>query len=114
MAYDEKLTQRFRDALDSQKSIEEKRMMGGVCFMYQGNMLGGADRNKTTGVGRFMFRVGKDNYEAALKRKGASGMVQGGRTMTGLIFVNESDCNKTQLKSWIKLAKAFVGQLPAK
>ncbi len=114
MAYDEKLTQRFRDALESTNSIEEKRMMGGVCFMYQGNMLGGADRHKETGIGRFMFRVGKDNHEEALQRTGAMPMAQGGRTMSGFIFVNETDCNKTQLKSWIKFAMKFVGKLPAK
>ena len=114
MAYDEKLAQRFRDALDDLSAVAEKRMMGGVCFMYQGNMLGGADRNKTTDIGWFMFRVGKDNQEKALSRKGAIPMEQGGRTMTGLIFVSESDCNKAQLKSWIKLAMTFVGELPAK
>ena len=114
MAYDEKLAQRFRDAIDDANAITEKRMMGGVCFMYQGNMLGGVDRDKTTEIGRFMFRVGKDNQEKALSRKGAIPMKQGGRTMTGLVFVSEPDCNKTQLKSWIKLAMKFVGELPAK
>ena len=114
MAYDETLAQRFRDALNDPSAVTEKRMMGGVCFMYQGKMLGGADRNKTTDIGRFMFRVGKDNHEKALQRKGAIPMEQGGRTMTGLIFVHESDCNKTQLRSWIKMAMKFVGELPAK
>ncbi|MEE9335282.1 MAG: TfoX/Sxy family protein [Granulosicoccaceae bacterium] len=114
MAYDEKLTQRFRDAVDDAHALTEKRMMGGVCFMYHGNMLGGADRHKTTEIGRFMFRVGKDNQEKALQRKGAIPVEQGGRTMTGLVFVSESDCNKTQLKSWINLAMKFVGKLPAK
>ena len=69
MAYDEKLAQRFRDALENTTAITEKRMMGGVCFMYQGNMLGGADRHKTTDIGRFMFRVGKENQDKALQRK---------------------------------------------
>lgn len=113
MAYDEELTDRFRNAVDGLGGIVEKRMMGGVCFMLDGNMLGGADRQKT-GEGRFMFRVGKDNETEAMRRPGAMTMEQGGRKMTGLIFVNEDDCDAEHLQSWIALALTFVGNLPPK
>jgi len=113
MAYDEELTDRFRKAIDGLGGIVEKRMMGGVCFMLDGNMLGGADRQKT-GEGRFMFRVGKDNEAEAMKRPGAMTMEQGGRKMTGLIFVYEDDCDAESLRSWIALALTFVGSLPPK
>lgn len=113
MAYDEELTDRFRNAVDGLGGIVEKRMMGGVCFMLDGNMLGGADRQKT-GEGRFMFRVGKDNEAEAMRRPGAMTMEQGGRKMTGLIFVNEDDCDAECLQSWIALALTFVGNLPPK
>ena len=85
MAYDEALAERFRAALARRKNITEKRMMGGVCFLVNGNMIGGADRNKS-GAGRFMFRVGKDNAEAAEALPGAEQMVQGGRKMSGFFF----------------------------
>ncbi|WP_223173217.1 TfoX/Sxy family protein [Grimontia hollisae] len=49
MAYDETLTARFRNATAGIKGITEKKMMGGICFLHQGNMIGGADK------GRFMF-----------------------------------------------------------
>jgi len=88
-------------------------MMGGVCFLKNGNMIGGADRQKD-GSGRFMFRVGKENEEQALARKGASVMEQGGRRMSGLIFVNEDDCNDKDLKEWVALALSFVSKLPPK
>ncbi len=113
MAYDEELTDRFRNAIDGMVGLSEKRMMGGVCFMLDGNMLGGADRQKT-GLGRFMFRVGKDNEAEALLRPGATIMEQGGRRMTGLIFVDEDECNDEQLSNWIALALTFVGKLPPK
>lgn len=58
MAYDEQLTDRLRNTLEGLAGLSEKRMMGGVCFLLQGNMLGGADRTKD-GAGRFMFRVGR-------------------------------------------------------
>ena len=76
MAYDEDLTDRFRDTLGRRIGISEKRMMGGACFFLSGNMIGGADRTKD-GVGRFMFRVGKDNETEALSRDGATIMEQG-------------------------------------
>ena len=82
MAYDEELAERFRDALGGRVGISEKRMMGGVCFLLNGNMIGGCDRTKS-GERRFMFRVGKDNDEAAAELTGASPMIQGGRRMRG-------------------------------
>jgi len=113
MAADEALSQRFRDALGGMAGVAEKRMMGGTCFLLNGNMLGGADRTKD-GRGRFMFRVGKENEAEALKRPRAIAMVQGGRRMGGLIFVDESACDETGLREWIALALSFVGQLPPK
>jgi len=118
MAYDENLTLRFREALhaavpEAAASLSEKKMMGGVCFLLNGNMVGGADRTKA-GVGRFMFRVGKDNDDEGLTRPGAVTMHQGGRRMTGFFFVEESDCNAETMKSWIDLALSFVKTLPPK
>jgi len=113
MAYDEALTERMRHALKRRKHISEKRMMGGVCFLLNGNMLSGADRPKD-GVSRFMFRVGKDQQAEALTRPGARAMEQGGRRMTGLVFVDEQDCNEPELRAWLALASKFVSTLPVK
>lgn len=113
MAHDELLSMRFRDALPRRKAYSEKKMMGGLCFMLNGNMIGGVDRTKD-GQGRFMFRVGKDNYGTALKRKGAQPMIMSGRTMSGFIFVDEKDCKGKALSAWIDLALAFVETLPEK
>lgn len=113
MAYDEDLAARFRHALEGLEAITEKRMMGGVCFMLNGNMVGGADRDKT-GVSRFMFRVGKDRADEALTRPGAMPVDLGKRRMGGMVFVDADDCNATQLADWISFTLQFVGTLPAK
>ena len=113
MAIDPKLNERFRVAVEELSEITEKNMMGGTCFMLNGNMLGGADINKE-GEHRFMFRVGKDNEAEALKRAGAIPVELGKRRMGGLVFVDAGLCNKRQLAAWIKLAYSFVGILPAK
>ncbi|MBL4757945.1 MAG: TfoX/Sxy family protein [Rhizobiales bacterium] len=113
MAYDEDLTNRFRDALEGHVDISEKRMMGGICFLLSGNMIGGADRTKE-GERRFMFRVGKDNEAEALSRTGAAIMEMGGRRMGGMVFVEEEACDEAALKNWVALALSFVSTLPPK
>ena len=113
MAYDERLAQRLREAIGKQSKLSERRMMGGVCFMVEGHMLGGADRQKD-GSGRFMFRVGKNNEAEALARTGAIPVEMGGRRMGGMVFVDEAACDGPALKSWVALAFSFVGALTPK
>jgi hypothetical protein len=113
MAYDEELTDRLRTALSHLDGISEQRMMGGVCFMLGGHMIAGADHSKSEGR-RFMFRVGRDNQEKALKRKGAYAMEMGGRLMRGFVFVNHEACPDPVLNEWIALARTFVEALPPK
>ncbi len=113
MAYDQALAQRFRDGLQGVKGITEKRMMGGLGLMVNGNMLGGVDRTKA-GRDRFMFRVGKDSEVEALRRPGASIVDMGGKRLGGLVFVDADACDQAALKDWIAMALGFVGRLPKK
>ncbi|MEO0384592.1 MAG: TfoX/Sxy family protein [Pseudomonadota bacterium] len=113
MAVDETLNERLRQALADLPGISEVRMMGGTCFLLNGNMLGGADRDKS-GEPRFMFRVGKENEAEALGRPGAVPMVFGERRMGGLVFVDTALCDDHDLMSWIALAQSFVAELPPK
>ena len=113
MVYDEQVAQRFRDALTGMHGVTEKRMMGGLCFLLNGNMIGAADRTKE-GVKRLMFRVGKDNDAAATALIGAQPTVQGGRRMTGFFFVDQNDCDDETFTAWLALALGFVSDLPPK
>lgn len=113
MAYDEEVADRLRQATEGLVGISEVRMMGGLCFLVNGNMLGGVDRTKQ-GVDRLMFRVGKDNQAEALSRPGAEPMVMGGRTFGGLVFVPDEVCDAQQLRDWVALALSFAGALPPK
>ena len=88
-------------------------MMGGVCFLLDGNMIGGADRSKE-GERRFMFRVGKENAVAATARPDAQPMEMGGKRMSGFFFVDAETCDADRLKDWIALSLSFVGTLPPK
>lgn len=114
MAVDDKLNRRFSDAIGKKIVLVEKRMMGGLCFMLDGNMVGGADRDAKTGYGRFMLRVGKENEKTALGFQHTSVVEQGGRRMGGMIFVDADKCSDQDLQALAELARTFVSSLPAK
>lgn len=104
----EALAARLRQALAGRRGITEKKMFGGVCFLLRGNMLCGMGEDK------FMFRVGRDQDAAALKRPGAKPMDFTGRPMQGFVWVDPGQCDARALKTWIAMADAYVGALPAK
>jgi TfoX/Sxy family transcriptional regulator of competence genes len=60
MAYDEGLAHRVRELLEGQSDVVEKKMLGGLCFMVQGNMCLGILQDE------IMVRVGPDAHVDAL------------------------------------------------
>jgi hypothetical protein len=114
MAYDEDTSERLRKALSSVPGVTEKRMMGGLCFMLNGNMVGGAHREKS-GERLFMFRVGRENEAEALCRPHARPMQFGSRrAFGGFVFVDAKKIDETALEDWVALALAYVSPMPAK
>lgn len=113
MAVDELLSQRFREVLAGLEGVSERKMMGGMCFMLNGHMVGGAHRDKS-GAGWFMFRVGKENEGTAEKIGHGEIMMQGGRRMSGLFFVAEDVATETVFDAWKTLAVAHALSLPPK
>ncbi|MGF7171966.1 hypothetical protein FHS91_003669 [Sphingobium xanthum] len=112
MAVDEAVTLRMRAALGDGPGISEKRMMGGVCFFLNRNMVCGADRSKE-GEPRFMFRVGKGNDAASVLPEGVP-MVLGDRPMRGFYFVDAERCDDALLRRWLDVALAHARSLPPK
>ncbi|WP_164117892.1 TfoX/Sxy family protein [Sphingorhabdus sp. Alg239-R122] len=108
MASDPHITDMLAGALKNRGDIERKKMFGGNCWLLNGNMLCG------DGEGRFMFRVGKDQQDAALKNPGAEIVAFNGRKMGGILWVREEDALAYGLDNWITLAERFVRTLPAK
>jgi TfoX/Sxy family transcriptional regulator of competence genes len=106
--HDPTLAERMRKALKSREHIAEKKMFGGFCWMFRGNMLCGVE------VGRYMFRVGKALEAKALSRPGATAMDITGRPMRGFVWVDAEHAEGEQLANWIELAEKYVGSLPPK
>ncbi len=113
MPYDDVLAEKMRSALDGHAGISEKRMMGGVCFFLNGNMLSGARRDKDD-VCRFMFRVGKMQEDQALLDPTACPVIHGTRKLGGFILVKEVDCDQQALGRWLGLCLHHAAALPEK
>jgi hypothetical protein len=108
MPFDPLLAERMRSALDGRAGVDERRMFGGYCWMLHGNMLCGVE------VGRFMFRVGREQEDGALARPGATPMDITGKPMRGFVWVKAEHADGADLDAWIDLAARYVETLPAK
>jgi len=103
MPFDEFLAERVRRAFRGKHvEFEEKRMMGGMCFLVDGKMCAGVEKN------RLMARIGPHAQEQALRRKGCHEMDFTGRPMNGFVFVEaEGMDSDAELDDWIGLCLAF-------
>jgi TfoX/Sxy family transcriptional regulator of competence genes len=103
MAFDEQLAARIRLGFGkAHVRFEEKHMMGGLCFLVDGKMCVGAEKN------RLMVRIDPAAYEDALVRKGCVPMDFTGRPMRGFVFVNpEGLQHESDLAAWLDLALEF-------
>jgi TfoX/Sxy family transcriptional regulator of competence genes len=109
MAFDESLAQRIRDALARKKSIEERKMFGGICFLLNGNMLVGVWKDS------LIARLGPEQGDEALLEPHVKVFDITGKPMKNWILVEpEGVVEDEQLKDWIQRAVKFVGKLPAK
>ena len=109
MAYDEGLAERIRQCLGADPGVAEKRMFGGIAFLYQGNMAVGV-----TGED-LMVRVGQDAADAALARPGARLFDMTGRPMRGWVVVAGSAVTEdAALGAWIDQGRAYAASLPPK
>jgi len=99
MAYNEYLADRVRQFFaERHVSAEEKRMMGGLCFMVAGKMCAGIVG------GTLMARIDPQLYPQALDRPGAREMDFTGRPMKGFVFVEEEGIDADDdLRDWLQL-----------
>ena len=109
IAFDEALAARIREDLARKKSIDEKKMFGGVSFLLNGNMLVGVWKDS------LIVRQGPDGYEDALAQSYVREFDITGKPMKGWVIVDaEGIEDDDQLAEWIERAVKFVTTLPRK
>ncbi len=99
MAYDDFLAERIKTLLmEKQVPFEEKKMMGGLCYMVDGKMCLGVSKDK------LMARIGPEIYDEALSKKGCREMDFTGRSMKGFVFVEPEGLDmEKDLEYWVQL-----------
>ena len=110
MAFSEALAERIRQRLARRKTVEEKKLFGGIGFLLNGNLLVAVRKDS------LLVRVGPEQGEEALLELHVSDFKITGRgTMKGWLVVSlEGVEGDEQLSAWIQRAVRFVGTLPAK
>jgi TfoX/Sxy family transcriptional regulator of competence genes len=108
MAFRESLAARIRDTLARKKNIEEKKMFGGIGFLFNGNMLVGVWKDS------LIVRLGPDEGDDALLEPQVKAFDITGNAMKGWVMVAPDGLeDNDQLKDWIQRAMKFVGNPPS-
>ncbi len=103
MAYNEKLADRIRETISrTHKTVEEKRMFGGLCFMVNDKMCVGVEKE------RLMVRLDPAKYGEVMEKEGCKPMDFTGKVMKGFVFVDAAALStKKQLEYWMALALEY-------
>ena len=102
MAYSEKLADRIRERLADLPNIEEKKMMGGLTFIYNGKMCVGIIKDE------LMCRIDPNFHEQAVEKTGCRTMDFTKRPMKGYVLVDDNGMKpKKDFEYWISLALDF-------
>jgi len=103
MAFNEILANMTRELISlTHKNVEEKTMFGGLCFMVNGKMALGVEKE------RLMVRLDPAKYEVVIEKEGCKPMDFTGKVMKGFVFVDADVLTtKKKLEYWIKLALEY-------
>lgn len=109
MAFNEMLADRIRESLVDTPGVVEKKMFGGLAFMWKDKMFVGIIKDD------LMVRVLLEREEEALEKPHARPMDFAKRPMKGFIYVSlDGIKSKKNLDMWIDLAKEYVLKSPPK
>ncbi len=109
MAYSEELAERMRRILPENGKISEKKMFGGLSFLWSGNMCCGVMGDE------IVVRVGADGEKAAMTQPHARLMDFTGSPMKGFVYVDaEGTKSEADLEAWVHRGIDFASTLPEK
>jgi hypothetical protein len=100
MAYDEQLANRIRQAFGTRNDISERKMFGGLAFLYLGRMCCGI-------VGRkLMVRVRDNEFDAIMRGPHVRPMDFTGKPLSGFVYVSPPGFRTlAALRGWLSLGE---------
>ncbi|MEM7009085.1 MAG: TfoX/Sxy family protein [Thermodesulfobacteriota bacterium] len=103
------MAKRISNIFSDDKNIGEKKMFGGIAYMYKDHMCVGIVDDM------LMVRVGSEQYEKALSEKYVRPMDFTGKPMKGYVYVEPKAIkSEKSLRTWIDKGIAFANTLPPK
>jgi len=98
MAYNEELAQRIRQQMNSIEHITEKKMFGGLTFLYKKKMTVGIVKDQLA------VRVVSEKFQDILSREHVADMDFTGKALKDFVYVNAAAFEtEQQLAEWIEL-----------
>jgi TfoX/Sxy family transcriptional regulator of competence genes len=99
MAYNEKIADKIRNALNGSKNLVEKKMFGGIAFMVNEKMCLGVDKDD------IMLRCEPGMTDELLSKKGARPFDLTGKPMKGWLLVSaDGTSSKKDFDFWVTTA----------
>jgi TfoX/Sxy family transcriptional regulator of competence genes len=109
LSHDPEAARRVRQLLSGRDDVVEKRMVGGLSFLVNGNMC-----CEITGTA-LMVRVGANGREQVLREPHVRPMQFAGRDLPGFICVEPAGfAADDALARWVQRGLDFVSRLPVK
>ena len=106
MVYNEQLASKVRALVAGRKGWTEKKMFGGVAFMFNGKMCCGVIKDD------LLVRVGPVQNDKALALPNSRPMDFTGKPMKGFIYVDSKGWSKeSSLKKWLNMGIDYVSLL---
>ncbi len=110
MAYDEELADRIRELIASEPGLSEKKMFGGLVFMFDGHM-----SVAVSGQGGLLLRVDPEEQAALLARPHTSAFVMQQKEMRGWLRVGDEGLESDEeLAFWVERGVNHAQTLPPK
>jgi TfoX/Sxy family transcriptional regulator of competence genes len=102
MAYNEQLADRIRERLSNLEDVEEKKMMGGLAFMYNDKMCVGVIKDE------LMCRIDPDKQNELVELQGCRIMDFTGKPMKGFVLIDETGIKSNKdFNFWIDVSLAY-------
>jgi TfoX/Sxy family transcriptional regulator of competence genes len=109
MPYNKEIENRMNPIIAKWGMTDQKKMFGGVCYLMNGNMIGGIYKDY------MILRLGEEAAAEALKQSHVRVFDITGRPMKGWVMVDQDGFrDEAELEAWLIQARDFVATLPPK
>jgi TfoX/Sxy family transcriptional regulator of competence genes len=109
MALDEDLVDRVRRALVQIDGVDERKMLGGLGFLVDGNVACAVVEDE------LVVRVGPDEVDAVIERAGVERFDVNGQVMPGFVIVGADHVDDLHnAAAWVKRGLTFASTLAPK